>query len=433
MLGEGLLHAGGSVSGTVEAALPTRIAGELAGEGILLLDGVRPFDEVRAGFELLGERQAWRLERLDLVADDAKIEGSGPLLPDVALALRLTPTPLETALRVSEAVIPLPLEVEPPGEVHAEIRVDMPADGELTYEGSGEISAARLDVGDMLPDASNVRAEFELDRRGSLEIRIVDGLVGGGPLRGTATIAPLVPPGKLSFDGDLRDAALGELLGGLVHEAVRRVAGPTALDAAMTLDLGGETIDAGAIGGRLQLDSRKVNLPGWNLEGAMRRGIQEQVSAISGIDALLQKHLGGSDPASSAGEPGAPPPAEALLDRLGASIDFDHLPWSLERVEIATGDLAADGTGSFDPLAGTVELELTARLSREKTDELVRGTRELRVLVGRDGRLAVPLQLSGPLLRPSLSVDLGDALSEGLDQEKDKAIEGLLKGLLGDD
>ena len=48
---------------------------------------------------------------------------------------------------------------------------------------------------------------------------------------------------------------LGELLGGLVHEAVRRVAGPTALDAAMTLDLGGEALDArDVVGGELDLE-----------------------------------------------------------------------------------------------------------------------------------------------------------------------------------
>ena len=35
-------------------------------------------------------------------------------------------------------------------------------------------------------------------------------MVGGGPLRGTATIDPLIPPGQLSFDGGLRDAVLGE-------------------------------------------------------------------------------------------------------------------------------------------------------------------------------------------------------------------------------
>jgi hypothetical protein len=262
-------------------------------------------------------------------------------------------------------------------------------------------------------------------------IEILEGVVGEGPLRGVARLDSIAPPGKLSFEGGLEQAVLGQLLGGLVHDAAGRVTGPTGLDADLTLDLGRGEIDARALGGRLEIDSRTVGMPGWDLEGALRRGIEEKAASLSGAGGILDQLLGDDDEPpvqEAAGE--VAQAAAALLDRLGASVDFDTYPWALERLEIDADQVSAGGHGSFDPMAGTVDLELTARLDQQLTAELVGKTRELRGLVGDDGRMAVPLHLRGPLLGPSLSIDLSGVLSDRLEDEKEKAVKGLLEGLL---
>jgi hypothetical protein len=429
LIGEGLVHRGGTISGQIEAIPPSRFAGRLSGAGIRLLDGVRPFDAVDAEFDLQGSAGEWVLGMLKIDAGGAKIEGSGALLPDLALGLKLTPTPLETALQAAESVLPLPLDLSPPGSVQAEMRVDRRASDPLTYRGSGELTAARFKPGDMLPDATDVRATFDLERSGVLAIRVLDGRIAGGPLRGTARIEPLVPPGKLSFEGGLTDAVLGQLLGGMVHEAAERVSGPTGLDANMTLDLSRAPIDAKALGGRLDIDSHDVGLPGWDLEGALRSKLEERVSSLGDLAGLLDKQLGerGTEESSS----GAPPSDQGLLDRLAADVDFDRYPWALERLVIESGEVSAAGQGTFDPVQGLVDLQVTARLSRRSTDELVRRTKELRVLVGEDGRIALPVDLRGPLLNPSIGVELSDELQQGLEEEIEEKAKGLLEGLLG--
>jgi hypothetical protein len=428
-IGEGLVHRGGSLSGEIEAQLPVRIGGRLEGRQILLLEGEEPFQEVTAQFELSGTGSGWKLEQLRLDADGARIQGSGPLLPSTALELELTPTPLETALRAADSVLPLPLDLAPPGSVQARLWADRVPGSELTYRASGELSAARFRPAETLPDATDVRAAFTLSPRGALEIRVLEGRVGGGPLGGTARIDQVFPPGTLSFDGELQDAILGELLGPLVSEAAKRVTGPTGLEAGVTLDLGRETLDARALGGALELDSRSVSLPGWDLEGAVRRKIEEKGFSLSDLNRLLGREsedAAGTEAAESAG--GA---VEALLDRLGARIDFDTWPWTLERLDLAAGDVAAAGRGSFDPERGAVDLELTARLDAEATAELVGEHRELRLLVDEQGRLALPVSVRGPLLSPSIGVELGELLSDEVEDEvKKEAVEGLLKGLL---
>ena len=53
------------------------------------------------------------------------------------------------------------------------------------------------------------------------------------------------------------------------------------------------------------------------------------------------------------------------------------------------------------------------------------------MFVDSQGRLAVPLEIDGPLLAPSIGVDLGQALSLKLDTDSaEDAVKGLLKGLL---
>jgi hypothetical protein len=172
-----------------------------------------------------------------------------------------------------------------------------------------------------------------------------------------------------------------------------------------------------------------VGLPGWDLEGALRSKLEERVSSLGDLAGLLDKQLGerGTEESSS----GAPPSDQGLLDRLAADVDFDRYPWALERLVIESGEVSAAGQGTFDPVQGLVDLQVTARLSRRSTDELVRRTKELRVLVGDDGRIALPVDLSGPLLNPSIGVELSDELQQGLEEEIEEKAKGLLEGLLG--
>ena len=50
--------------------------------------------------------------------------------------------------------------------------------------------------------------------------------------------------------------------------------------------------------------------------------------------------------------------------------------------------------GTFDPLTGSVDLSLTARLDAGKTAEMVRRNRALGALVD-NGRLTLPVELGG--------------------------------------
>ena len=128
------------------------------------------------------------------------------------------------------------------------------------------------------------------------------------------------------------------------------------------------------------------------------------------------------------------PALEQVLDNLEVSVDFDSWPWQLEKLALQADQLSADGSGTFDPVTGAVDIRFTARLDRARTQELVRQTEQLKYLVGGDGRLTLPLEISGAMLSPSIGVDLGEAFSNQLGGEKtEDKIKGLIKGLLDRD
>jgi carbamate kinase len=64
----------------------------------------------------------------------------------------------------------------------------------------------------------------------------------------------------------------------------------------------------------------------------------------------------------------------------------------------------------------------------------VRQTEQLKYLVGRDGRLTLPLEIEGAMLSPSIGVDLGQAFSNQLNTEDtQEKVKGLIRGLLDRD
>jgi hypothetical protein len=422
LVGDDLVRDGGRLNGSIDLHLPERIAGRLAGSGIALAAGEEALQEMALEFDLSEDDGGWLAEQLRIEADGATIEGSGRLSPGLALTLDLPATPLDVALGAAEALFPLPLDLEPPGNVTALIQLDRPDGGELTYRASGELSATRFNPGAPLPPVSDVRASYQLEREGRLIVDILESSVGGGPLAGRAVLDRVDPPGTLSLEGDLREAALGKLLSGFVAEAEERINGPTGLQADLRLDLSGGEIDATALRGGLELESRPVSLPGWDLRGAVQRKINEKRSSLSGLAALLDKEM-----AEEEAEEGEDP----LFERMEAEVDFNQLPWSLERFSLHSGRLSASGSGNFDPSKGSVEILFTVTLDAEETAELVGDSRELRLLLDDRGRLALPVTVSGPLLGPSINVDLERMLSRRFGAEKrEEAVKGLLKKLL---
>ncbi len=67
-----------------------------------------------------------------------------------------------------------------------------------------------------MPPAHDVKSRFRLGIDGAVELDLLEGSVAGGPLRGTVRLDRLDPPGTLTFDGKLAEAALGSLIDGLV-------------------------------------------------------------------------------------------------------------------------------------------------------------------------------------------------------------------------
>ncbi len=182
--------------------------------------------------------------------------------------------------------------------------------------------------------------------------------------------------------------------------------------------------------GRLDLASRQVSLPGWDLEGAIRRKIEEKLQDLD-LASLVERKLSG-DKKKSQSEGGVE--TARVLDNLAVSVDFDSWPWKLEQLAIQADALTASGDGTFDPIEGLVDVDFTARLDEARTAELVRKTDELKVLVDDRGRLTLPLRIRGSMLSPSIGVDLGKAFSATLSEDdKKEQVKGLLKGLLDRD
>jgi hypothetical protein len=419
-IGPELVHPGGKLSGEVTVATPFELKGTLRGTGITLLSGERPLDTFGLEFSVTGGVNALTLEGLTLDAAGLTVEGSGPLFPETALRLGVPEAQLETLLSAADSILPLPFEVAPPGEVEASFLVSRASDGSVSYEGAGTLSAARFLPSEILPPIEDVAAEFGLTPSGALTVTVLEGRIGGGPVQGTARLVPIYPPGKLTFDGGLQEAVLGQLLAGFIGPGAEQITGMTQLDASVGLDLSNEALDARALSGQLELDSSRVSLPGWDLEGALHRQLSEKLGSLAALAGLQE---GGEQ---NTGE-------DELLDDVKAKLDFDQWPWRVQRLALSANKVSADGQGTFDPIAGVVQFEFEARLTREETNALVAKNGELRYLVDDQGRLAVPMRIEGPLMAPTISADLEDALSEGLEREAEDKLKDLVKGLLDRD
>jgi len=420
-VGQGVLHAGGRLAGSIVVSPEGVVAGKLTGESLRLLAGTSELPSTELEFRLEPAGAGWRSDRLELRSGTARVVGRGTLIP-LALELEMPSTPLETALELTEAIVPLGLDVSPPGEARLEARVDLDDTGALVYEAQGELSAARLVAAEILPAATEVRVAFRLSRAGELTLRIVDGSVGGGPLEGTIKIDSIQPVGTLTFDGGLTGASLGALIGGFAGSVGERVTGPSTVRGRIAVDLRGATLDASSIGGRLSLGADDVDLEGWDLEDELRDELRQKLGALAEVAALVDPDVQKALAPEDSGEGGS---ISRLLDHLKAEVDFDTLPWGLQSLELRSGRVAAVGKGTFDPVTGAVELRCTALLDPDLTAEYVERHSVLRSLVDERGRLALPMSLSGPMTDPAIGLELSD-----LAPEPEDAVRGLIEGLL---
>jgi hypothetical protein len=238
-------------------------------------------------------------------------------------------------------------------------------------------------------------------------------------------IDSIEPRGTLVFVGKVSGASLGTLLGGFVGDAAERVTGPTAVSGRVAVDLGAQTVDASSLGGVLTLGSDDVSLAGWDLEGSFRDALRDKLGKLADVAALVDsdvaKALGQGDPERAGGS------SRQLLDRMAARISFDALPWSMRAVELRGGGVAASGVGSFDPVAGVVELQLDVELDEQLTRDYVSRNSQLRSLVNDRGRLSLPMRLRGPMTGPRVDLDLGQLVPGAKPEE---AVKGLLEGFI---
>lgn len=418
-----LLLPGGLLSGRIELGLPLDIRGRIEGRDILLLDGKSPFEQAAVDFHLFDQGGTWLLESLELSAGKVRATAKGTLLPSLGLDVEVPRTSLKAALSAAESVLPVPLVLDPPGEVLATIRVDQPQGGAIGYEARGGLAAKRFRPGPTLPPIEDLKATFVLDRRGQLVIDVLEGTAAGGPVRGRALLSSVAPPGTMTFEGGLKDAVLGRLLEGMVPEAGKRFLGATAVDARVGLDLGRETLDARALSGRLEIDSRQVSAPGWDLEAALLKGVADTLGGVSSLAGLVDPDLaraleGGSDASGR------------LLDVVQGAVSFDTFPWTIEKLSLQSSGFRARGEGTYDPMANKVRLDFTARLDEKTTRRLLKQSSALKPLVDSRGRLTVPMSIRGPLVGPSIGLDVEKAFSKGLkDQAVDDAVDSLIRKL----
>ncbi|MCP3978163.1 MAG: DUF748 domain-containing protein [bacterium] len=418
LVGPDLIHDGGTVGGELTLRMPLAVEGRLTLRDLKLLAGERRLSE--AQLELRAAENADGIStEFELRAGDAAVEGRGSLTPELHLQLEIPSAPLEPAMHLARAVLPVPLDLQPPGTVQATAIVDALPGEEPTYEATGTISAASIALSEMLPPVEAIETTFELSREGELTLDLGGGSVAGGALSGRVGVASIEPLAPVVFDGGLADASVGPLLAGFVSDAVESIVGNAEFNGRVALDLDREVIDASAIRGRLELGARELSLPGWDLERAIENQLRQRAGALA---SLLDRD---SDSSEDSG-----PDEVRAFDDLALVVDLDERPWKLERFRLVVGDVSANGRGTLDPVTGNVAADFSATLNVEKTAELMERYPEVRLLVARDNRLTLPLSVAGPLVGPQIGIDLSELGKMQLGEDPEDTVKGLLRNLL---
>ena len=406
---------------TFQIDWPAGVSGTIDIQGLKILDGIKPLDNAHVEFSLAIEGENWRLDQLLVEGAGAQIVGGGSLQPKLALELNLVDAPLEALLRWSDAVMPLPVPVSPPGTMDAGLEILQLDNGEFAMSGKGRMTTAQVALGAPLPALADIEIEFGLDADGRLRVDILESTMGDGQLRGKANLDTISPPGMLTFDGEVKNGVLGKLIGGFIADPDSTIVGNTELETKIGLDLSGE-IDASALQGGLSMESTGVDLPGWDFEAAIRESLETKLSSLGGLAALLDD---GDVPAEAAD----PPPGDdgPLIDRLAAEISFDSMPWKIERLLLLAGDLESEGQGSFDPIQDHLDLTIIARFSPERSARWVAEQSLLSSLQDADGRIAIPVVVQGSVGAPDVSVDISELKRSRGKRLKKKLLNRLLR------
>ena len=114
----------------------------------------------------------------------------------------------------------------------------------------------------------------------------------------------------------------------------------------MVAQFGREVVDARAISGTVGLESGQVTLPGLDVEGKIETTLADALADLNLTSLVGQERM------TRLGSSSVP----VAFDSMKAGIDLNALPWKLEGLRLARDGGALNGSGAFDPLAGTVRL-----------------------------------------------------------------------------
>jgi len=325
------------------------------------------------------------------VAGDGTVEVGPPLAADLRLVARAERLPLAV------------LGVAPPGDGEPEMLRDLRATG-------------RIEAGDALRFAGELRIAGGLVRDVAFEnLHAVGSLAGevasldevelalfGGTYEGSGRY-DFRDPGapRFAVRQQLHDLDVAELLASRVPGAAGRVTGRLAA----TLEVSGVAASPEALpasiegGGEVAVTGgvlRGVNLPDL---------ILERLTGLGGLTNLLSRDLRERYVEVFSGD-------DTPFDELSATLEIDGGRATTDDAVITARDYSLRGAGSvaFD---GEMDFVATFIASEGLTDEMVGAARELRHLVGRDGRFAVPVRITGVLPRVTAEPDAA-ALARGV-------------------
>jgi hypothetical protein len=127
---------------------------------------------------------------------------------------------------------------------------------------------------------------------------------------------------------------------------------------------------------------------------------------------------------------------KTIFENLGSRFTISNGRINAPELKLATDDFALNGDGWFS-FTKEMNVSSTLTISKKLAGDLVAEVPAAKYLLSSDGRLEVPLSLTGALLKPAVRVDTAaltakfqqGMVQQGQQQLEDKAREGV-KGLL---
>lgn len=148
-------------------------------------------------------------------------------------------------------------------------------------------------------------------------------------------------------------------------------------------------------------------------------GVIKNLGMVSAVVAATSMRAGSVNQAVSAAKSGA---TDEPFSKLGATLDLAHGAVSTNDLTFESRDLLLNAQGTIGLVASTVDLrgrvQLSDELSKQAGSDLVRFTQD-------QGRVTLPVTVSGSVESPSVRVDVGDmakrALQNAANEQKERA------------